>query len=98
MNDSFDPISTVGSGSGADSLPSAADSSTVQLPTIELSTLVTFIKKYVDIHLEGPSNHVHPNLINLLDHSSSQEKLRRFITDPQVASIIIQKFSSKGKR
>lgn len=100
MNDSLDPISTIGGGgggSGGDSLPSASDPTTVQLPTIEVSTLVTYIKEVVAPALEGRA-YVHPSLVNLLDRSSSQEKLKKFITDTQVKSILIQRFSSKGKR
>lgn len=99
MSDSLDPISTVvgaGGGSGGDSLPSSNDQSTVQLPAIEVSTLVTYIKEVVAPALEGRA-YVHPSLINLLDHSSTQEKLRQFISDTQVKSILIQRFSSKGE-
>ncbi|XP_015784706.1 dynein heavy chain, cytoplasmic isoform X1 [Tetranychus urticae] len=97
MSDSLDPISTVvgaGGGSGGDSLPSSNDQSTVQLPAIEVSALVTYIKEVVAPALEGRA-YVHPSLINLLEHPSTQEKLRQFISDTQVKSILIQRYSSK---
>lgn len=90
MGDSLDPITSV------DSLPPANDQATVQISAAEVSALVNLIKKVVPPILEEDA-YLQPSLVNLLDDIHIQEKLRKFITDPQIKSLLIQRISTKGE-
>lgn len=91
MGDSLDPIT------GGDSLSSANDQTTVvQVSAVEVGALVNFIKKVVSPILEGDW-FVQSSLEYCLNEIHNQERLRRFITDPQNKSLLVQRISAKGK-
>lgn len=90
MGDSLDQIS------GVDSLPPTTELATVKISAAEVSALVNFIKKVVPPILEEES-FLQPSLVKLLEEVHVQEKLRKFITDPLIKSLLIQRISTKGK-
>lgn len=61
--------------------------------TADVNVLIAYIKRIVPV-LED-EDVLHPSLISALEEKSNQECLKRFITDPQVRSLLIQKSSSK---
>ncbi|XP_074602445.1 dynein heavy chain, cytoplasmic isoform X2 [Brevipalpus obovatus] len=88
MGDSLDPIT------GGDSISSANDQTVVQVSAVEVGALVNFIKKVVSPILEGDW-FVQSSLEYTLNDIHNQERLRKFITDPQNKSLLVQRISAK---
>ena len=63
-------------------------------PSTDIQNLVLYIKKTVLDLFQDEQNA--PILENVLSAKNTQDLLKRFVTDPQVPSISVQRISSKG--
>lgn len=88
MSESLD----TGTGSGAESL--SVDPQP-QIATIELNVLIKYVRQVIPVLLEDDAT-VHPSFEALLQDQTSIERFRKFITDGQVKSLLIQRSSAKG--
>ncbi|RWS31185.1 Dynein heavy chain: cytoplasmic-like protein [Leptotrombidium deliense] len=77
--------------SGSDSLPAQSEVSFA-----EVSQVKDYIKKAISVLLEDDGK-VHPSLELLLEDVVIQDKIRKFITESQVKSVLIQRSSSKDE-
>ena len=79
--------------SGAQSLPIEANIPAVALA--EPQVVINYIRRVVPALLED-DNVLHPSLDAALKSDATEEKIKRFISDGQMRSILIQRSSSKG--
>lgn len=82
-----------------DSLDPAADTSVVDIQNVsivEYDNFANYIKKAVTILLPEDEC-VPPALSNALDDPDNQEKVKKFLSDPQCQALYIQRTCSKGK-
>lgn len=86
MSESLEP--------GGDSIP-PVEQNIAQ--AADVSVLVKYLKNVIPALLEE-DNSLHRSLKALLDDSGQQEKLKKFISDPQVKSLLIQRTSAKGSK
>lgn len=84
MSESLEP--------GGDSIP-PVEPNAVQ--AADVTVLVKYLSHIIPALLEE-DNVLHKSLKALLDDPVQQEKLKKFISDPQVKSVQIQRTSSKG--
>lgn len=63
---------------------------------VDYLSFANYLKKAVTILLPE-EDVVSPALNNALEDRSNQECIRKFLSDPQVTSLYIQRSSSKGK-
>jgi len=91
MADSMLDMATMSS--GVDSLSVAGDSNSVApISFANVSTLSAYLSRMVPALLEEEQ----PNaFIKLLDESNTREKLKKFITDPQTKTLLIQRYLLK---
>jgi dynein heavy chain 1 len=76
--------------------PSLASESTIAaVSLVDIEVVVNYIKRVVPALLED-NNIIHPSLESLLKSEASLEKLKKFISDGQMRSLLIQRSSSKG--
>lgn len=86
-----------------DTLESVSDSGHQSLPSesvpavalAEVPVVINYIKRVIPALLEEDSV-IHPSLEVLLRSDVTTEKIRRFISDGQMRSLLIQRSSSKG--
>lgn len=79
-------------------LPSMTGNIEAPTPQVALAgvdSVANYVKRVVTALLEDDSV-VHPTLERLLSEENSIEKLRKFISDTQVKSLLIQRTSVKG--
>lgn len=82
-----------------DSLDPAADTSVVDiqnLSIVEFDAFANYIKKAVTILLPE-DDCVPPALSSALDDPENQEKVKKFLSDPQCQALYIQRTCSKGE-
>src|SRR5882724_8876683 len=89
MADSLDPSNP----SGEQSILPDQQQPTVQ--AVDLSVVLNYLKTVVPALLEEDNN-LHPSLEALLKEPTVLEKVRKFISDPQTKSFLIQRTSVKG--
>ena len=91
MADSMLDMTTMSS--GVDSLSVAGDSNSVApISFASASTLGAYLARMVPALLEEEQ----PNaLLKLLEESATKEKLKKFITDPQTKTLLIQRYLLK---
>lgn len=63
---------------------------------VEFSVFANYVRKVVIVHLEDDD--IIPASLNAaLEDRSNQDCIKKFISDPQVSSLLIQRSLSKGK-
>ena len=82
-----------GQESGHQSLPIEASIPVVALADHQV--LINYIKRVIPALLED-DNSIHPSLEAILHTESTADKLKKFISDGQMRSLLIQRLSSKG--
>lgn len=63
---------------------------------VEYSTFATYLKKAVTILLPEDEDIISPALTAVLSDRSNQDCIQKFLSDPQVSCLLIQRASSKG--
>ncbi|RWS14208.1 Dynein heavy chain: cytoplasmic-like protein [Dinothrombium tinctorium] len=79
-------------GGGSDSIAPTNE----QVSFADVSQLKEYVKRVVSVHLEEDGK-VHPSLESLLEDASIQERIKKFITEAQVKSILFQRSSTKDE-
>jgi dynein heavy chain 1 len=64
---------------------------------VEYSTFATFLKKAVTILLPEDEDVIPPALNSALNDRNNQECIHKFLSDPQVSCLFVQRISSKGR-
>lgn len=65
---------------------------------VDFTQFTNFILKAATVLLPDDESQAEPsNLVAALDDKTNQECIRKFISDPQVCTLYIQRSSSKGK-
>jgi dynein heavy chain 1 len=72
--------------------PAVAESVAV----VECSTFATYLKKAVTILLPEDEDVISPALTAALSDRNNQDCIQKFLSDPQVSCLLIQRASSKG--
>lgn len=88
MTETMDPSSVAGD----PSLPPNVEQ-TVQ--AVDVSVLIDYLKRIVPALMEE-DNVLRKSFRQLIEDPAQKEKMIKFITDPQVKSILIQRSSVKG--
>ena len=78
--------------SGHQSLPSE---SVPVVALVDVQVVINYIKRVIPALLEEDSA-IHPSLEVLLRSDVTTEKIKKFISDGQMKSLLIQRSSSKG--
>lgn len=64
---------------------------------LEFPVFANYIRKVVTVHLEDDD--IIPGSLNAaLEDRSNQDCIKKFISDPQVSSLLIERSLSKGKK
>lgn len=63
---------------------------------VEFSSFLNYLRKVVAIHFHEDIS-APPSLAAAIDDRNNQDCIKKFISDPQVSALLIQKSSSKGK-
>lgn len=78
----------------------AADSSQGEedqsVAVVEFTSFLNYLRKVVSVHLHEDAV-APPSLAAAIDDRNNQDYMRKFISDPQVSALVIQKSSNKGK-
>ncbi|KAJ8935143.1 hypothetical protein NQ314_012961 [Rhamnusium bicolor] len=70
---------------------------TQNVAVVDFTAFTNFILKAATVLLPEDDSQAEPtNLVAALDDKTNQEYIRKFISDPQVATLYIQRNSSKG--
>ena len=64
---------------------------------VEYSTFATFLKKAVTILLPEDEDVIPPALNSALNDRNNQDCVHKFLSDPQVSCLFVQRISSKGR-
>lgn len=64
---------------------------------VEYSTFSTFLKKAVTILLPEDEDVIPPALNSALNDRNNQDCIHKFLSDPQVSCLFVQRISSKGR-
>ena len=76
-----------------ESLPPVISDQVVQ--AVDVQVLIKYLQVLVPVHLEKDFA-LHPSFRQCLQDAATIEKLRKFITDPNTDTILIQRASVKG--
>nr|CAD7452858.1 unnamed protein product [Timema tahoe] len=81
-----------------DSLDGSGDSSSVaeNVVIVDYSAFTTYLKKAVTILLPEEEDVVPPALNAALNDRTNQENIQKFLSDPQVSALFVQRSSFKG--
>jgi dynein heavy chain 1 len=69
---------------------------TENVAVVEYSTFATFLKKAVTILLPEDEDVIPPALNSALNDRNNQDCIHKFLSDPQVSCLFVQRISSKG--
>lgn len=81
-----------------DSLESTENAPETQnVAVVDFTQFANYLRKAAAVLLPEDDPHLEPHAINAaLDDKTNQECIRKFISDPQVTTLYIQRSSSKG--
>lgn len=65
---------------------------------VEFIPFLNYLRKVVSIHLHEEVAAAPPSLAAAIEDRNNQDCIKKFISDPQVSSLVVQKCSNKGKR
>lgn len=72
---------------------------TQNVAVVDFTAFTNFILKAATVLLPEDDSQAEPtNLVSALDDKANQEYIRKFISDPQVSTLYIQRNSSKGNQ
>lgn len=72
-------------------------SETQNVAVVDFTAFTNFILKAATVLLPEDDSQAEPaNLVAALDDKGNQESIRKFISDPQVSTLYVQRNSSKG--
>lgn len=82
-----------------DSLEGSEDTPEAQnIVTVDFTQFANYLRKAASVLLPEDDAHLEPQALNAaLEDKTNQECIRKFISDPQVSILYIQRSSSKGK-
>lgn len=76
---------------------SESTADTQNVAVVDFTAFTNFVLKAATVLLPEDDSQAEPaNLVAALDDKGNQESIRKFITDPQVSTLYIQRNSSKG--
>ena len=82
-----------------DSLEGSENTSETQtVGVVDYTAFANFLRKAVTVLLPEDDGHLEPPALNAtLDDKSNQECIKKFLSDPQISILFVQRASSKGK-
>lgn len=74
-----------------------AASESQNVPIVDFTAFANYLRKAATLLLPEDDAHMEPPALNAaLDDKNNQECIRKFLSDPQVSILYVQRCSSKG--